>query len=88
MLESLKDASKRIVGMKQTLKAVQEGMALKVFLAEDVDNYIAQKIREECQNHKIDIVMVDSMKELGEACRISVGAATAAVLKTGTSSEF
>ncbi|HZJ57236.1 MAG TPA: ribosomal L7Ae/L30e/S12e/Gadd45 family protein [Clostridia bacterium] len=81
MLEGLREASNKTVGMKQTLKAVQGGLALKVFLAGDIDDYISQKIRHECQRHDIDIIMVDSMKELGEACGISVGAATAAILE-------
>ena len=41
MLEGLREASNKTVGTKQTLKAVQ-GLALKVFLAEDVDDYISQ----------------------------------------------
>ena len=81
MLKGLREASNKTVGTKQTLKAVQGGLALKVFLAEDVDDYISQKIRSECQKHNTEIIMVDSMEELGKACGISVGAATAAILK-------
>jgi len=40
-----------------------------------------KKIRSECQKHNTEIIMVDSMEELGKACGISVGAATAAILK-------
>ncbi|NLJ40862.1 MAG: 50S ribosomal protein L7Ae-like protein [Clostridiales bacterium] len=81
MLESLKEAPKKTVGMKQTLKAVQGGAALEVFLAEDVSDYISQKVREQCKSNNIRITMVDSMSELGKACGIAVGAATAAILK-------
>lgn len=81
MLEDLKNSSNRTVGMKQTLKAIQEGEATQVFLAGDIDDYISQKIKEQCQNHGIDIIMVDSMIELGKTCGITVGAATAAILK-------
>lgn len=80
MLEDLINASSRIVGMKQTLKAVAEGKVNQVFLAQDVDDYIANKIKEQCQKHHIPIEYVDSMKELGKACGIDVGAATAAIL--------
>ena len=81
MLEDLKKASNRTVGMKQTLKAVERGEAEKVYLAKDVDDYISQKVKDTCQSYDVDIIMVDSMKELGEACGITVGAATAAILK-------
>lgn len=81
MLQDLKTASARTVGMKQTLKALQTGNVTEVFLARDVDDYIAVKIQEQCSKSGIAVVMVDSMKELGEACGIQVGAATAAILK-------
>lgn len=81
MLEDLKKASNKTVGMKQTLRAVQEGKALKVYLAKDIDDYISRKVQDQCQSHGINIIMVDSMIELGQACGIAVGAATAAILK-------
>lgn len=81
MLEGLSRALNKTVGMKQTIKAIQGGIALKVFLAKDVDDYLSQKIKEQCSGYSVDIVIVDSMQELGKACGINVGAATAAILK-------
>jgi len=81
MLEDLKTASSKTVGTKQTLKAVQAGRAEKVFLARDVDEYVARKIKDTCDTHQVPIVYVDTMKELGKACGIDVGAATAAIIK-------
>lgn len=79
MLQDLTTASSRTVGMKQTIKAVEAGRARVVFLARDVDDYVANKVRNICSKLGVSIVMVDSMKELGEACGIQVGAATAAI---------
>jgi len=79
-LEELKNASAKTVGMKQTLRAVSAGKAKKVYLATDVDEYISNKVKSECEKHNIPIFYVDSMKELGQVCGIDVGAATAAVL--------
>lgn len=81
MLEDLSKASNKTVGMKQTLKAVQAKKADKVYLARDVDDFIAKKIEEQCKKYDVTIVMVDSMELLGKACGIDVGAATAAILK-------
>lgn len=81
MLGNLKNASNKTVGMKQTLKAIQGGSALQVFLAEDVDDYITQRIEDLCQHYGVRVIKVDTMNELGKACGISVGAATAAILK-------
>ena len=79
-MEELKNASARTVGMKQTLRAVSSGKAVKVYLAADVDEYISSKIRKECEKYNVPIISVNSMKELGLVCGIDVGAATAAVL--------
>lgn len=81
MLEVLSKTSNKTIGMKQTLKAVQAGDADKVFLARDVDDYVAKKIEEQCKKHNVPIIIVDSMELLGKACGIDVGAATAAILK-------
>lgn len=81
MLEDLVKASNRIVGMKQTIKAIEAQAAAKVFLARDVDEYIQRRIKEKCEKYNVPIEYVDSMEELGEACDIEVGAATAAIMK-------
>jgi large subunit ribosomal protein L7A len=80
-MERLKTASNRVVGTKQTARAVESGQAALVFLAEDADDYIKRRIRQLCEDHGVSIERVDTMKELGEMCGIQVGAATAAVLK-------
>lgn len=81
MLHDLTTAAHKTVGTKQTLKAIKAGNAQKVFLAKDVDSHIALKIREECDSRGIKVESVESMKELGNACGITIGAATAAILK-------
>jgi len=79
-LHNLKTISSKTVGLKQTAKAIQSGNARQVFLAGDVDDYVANKIKMLCREFQVPIIEVDSMKELGEACGIHVGAATAAIL--------
>jgi len=81
MLEDLRKASNKTIGMKQTLKAVQAGYADKVFLARDVDDFVAKKVEEQCRKYNVPIIIVDSMELLGKACGIDVGAATAAILR-------
>lgn len=81
MLQDLKTASAKTIGIKQTIKAIQADNAREVFLARDVDEYVAVKIKDQCSKFDITIIMVDTMKELGEACGIQVGAATAAIMK-------
>jgi len=71
----------RVVGAKQTLKAIQAEEAEVVYLAKDADEHVIGPIRKECISRGIDIVEVKSMAELGRACSIEVGAAVAGVMK-------
>lgn len=72
----------RVVGAKQTLKAVQSGEAEVVYLAQDADEYVTGPIRTECVRKGIDIIEVETMTELGRACSIEVGAAVAGIMKS------
>ncbi|HHY81705.1 MAG TPA: 50S ribosomal protein L7ae-like protein [Clostridiales bacterium] len=84
MLPNLKKISAKTVGLKQTMKAVRSGRAREVYLARDVDGHLSCKVADLCNSFQVPVIMVDSMKELGEACGIQVGAAAAAILKEST----
>ncbi|CAM3763923.1 MULTISPECIES: ribosomal L7Ae/L30e/S12e/Gadd45 family protein [Paenibacillus] len=78
--KGLQDAHVKI-GTKQTMKAVETGRAAEVYVAEDCDQRLISKIVSHCERYGVPINYVPTMKELGEACGIEVGAAAAAVLK-------
>ncbi|NCB63112.1 MAG: 50S ribosomal protein L7ae-like protein [Clostridia bacterium] len=80
MLEELK-AGPRVVGAKQTRRALADGRAVRVYLAEDADPGVTEPIEELCRTHAMEIHKVSGMKELGLACGIAVGAAVAALVK-------
>lgn len=80
-LERLKSASKRTVGSKQTLKAVEKGTVLEVFIASDAEPQVTRGLIQACESAGVPVVMVETMLELGKACGIDVGSASAAVLK-------
>ena len=80
MLENLKHC-KKTVGIKQSMKAVENGTAVNVFIAQDCEQRIVRPIIELCQSKAIPITYVDSMKTLGKACGIEVEASVACVLK-------
>ncbi|MDO4744905.1 MAG: ribosomal L7Ae/L30e/S12e/Gadd45 family protein [Clostridia bacterium] len=73
--------SKKVVGLKQVTRSVEDNTALKVFLAKDVSPNIYDKIVTLCSNHNVEVVYVDTMKQLGNICKIDVSAAVAAILK-------
>lgn len=80
MLEELKKAPKKTIGTKQTLKAIEKNQVKVVFIAEDAEEHVVSGLREICKQKGIEVIPVATMKELGEACGIQVGAASAAIL--------
>lgn len=80
MLSELK-VSNKVVGVKQTRKALREENAVKVFLADDAEQRVLRSIRELCEASGVETVIVPTMRELGQACDIEVGAACAAITK-------
>ena len=80
MLDELKTASYKVVGIKQLRKVLSTGVAKKVFLAEDADPMLTDPIAEACKETGTALEYVDTMKQLGAACDISVSAAAAAIL--------
>lgn len=81
MLELLKTAP-RVVGIKQSTRAVRDGKAQLVFIARDADPHVTQQLENLCKEKCIEIVQVETMRELGNACGIDVGAASAVILKS------
>jgi len=71
--------SRMIIGMKQTLKAMKNGLVSEVYIASDADPAISHKITDQAERQGIPTVNVDSMKKLGAACGIDVGASTVAI---------
>ncbi|MDD4569179.1 MAG: ribosomal L7Ae/L30e/S12e/Gadd45 family protein [Tepidanaerobacteraceae bacterium] len=80
MLDKLKKAPKKIIGTKQTLKVLERDQVCMVFIAQDADEHVVSDLKEICQKKGVDTVAVNTMKELGDACGIQVGAASAAIL--------
>ncbi|MFA1821649.1 50S ribosomal protein L7ae-like protein [Virgibacillus oceani] len=71
--------SRIIIGTKQTLKAMKNGEISEVVIADDADKYITQKVANLADELDIPYQHVDSMKKLGIACGIEVGASTVAI---------
>ena len=83
-MQELTDPQKRVVGTKQVLRHLKEGKLELVYLAADADETIRQTIINACQQCSVPVMSSHSMKELGDACRIKVGAAAAGVIKPHT----
>lgn len=75
----LRGARKKLVGVKQTTKALEKGALRVVFIASDAEDRIVQPLLKTCNENNIAVVFVESMGVLGKVCGIEVGAAAAAL---------
>jgi len=72
---------KKVVGVKQTVKAINNSQGKTVYIAKDADNKLIETVEQLAKQNSLEIVYVNTMKELGKLCGIDVGAATALILK-------
>ena len=79
--EKVTQVTNLVIGTKQTLKALEEGIVQEVVIAIDADRRVVHKVEVAAKKMNIPISTVDSMKMLGKACGIDVGAATVGITK-------
>lgn len=87
-LERLSSAEARAVGINQTAKAIARGRAQVVYIAKDADRRVVEGVVTAAKAANLDIVEADSMREIGRACGIGVGAAAAAILKSESGAAY
>ena len=81
LMISESDKSRMMVGYKQTLKAINEGKAERVYLAEECDDKIRLSVEAAADQMNTQLMYVKPMRELGNMCGIEVGASCAVILK-------
>lgn len=78
MIGEVKSHSK-FIGLKQSRRAIEEGKAVKAFIAEDSAEDIRHDITELCNKHNVEIEYVPTMEQLGNECGIDVGSAVVVI---------
>jgi large subunit ribosomal protein L7A len=79
--EKVLQATKIIIGTKQTVKALKDGTARELIIASDAETKVTASVVKLAQEMNIQITYVDSMKKLGKACGIEVGASTVVITR-------
>ncbi len=69
-----------VAGLKQSLKIIESGKAVRVLLASDADYFVSSKVSDACLRNQVELICSHTMSELGKMCRIDVGAAVVALL--------
>lgn len=80
MLSELRAAHK-VIGVKQSKKAIRDGKAQEVFVALDAEKRVVGPVYELCSETDTKLTEITTMTELGDAAGIDVGAAVATVLR-------
>ena len=75
-----KIVGQKVVGVKQTLKALNNSHGKVLYIAKDADSSIIDPILKLAEVNSLQIIFVDTMKELGNLCDIDVASATALLL--------
>ena len=73
-------SQEKVIGVKQSRRAIREGRAKRVFLAIDADPAITDPVADSCLDAGIPVETGHTMAQLGQACRITVGASVVAIL--------
>ncbi|SEC20555.1 ribosomal L7Ae/L30e/S12e/Gadd45 family protein [Paenibacillus sp. GP183] len=78
--DKVKQAKNVSIGTKKATRMIELGLATEVFVAKDADPRLTIRMVNLCKKKDVQVTYVDSMKLLGKACGIEVGAAVAAVV--------
>ena len=78
-METLKASKKRVVGTKQVLRGIKAGTLTRVYIANDVDTFLYERVVRAAEAARIPVVRVATMKELGQACGVAVETAAAGI---------
>ena len=73
-------AKEKVVGLKQTRRAVSTAQAVRVYLACDAEERLIQPLLEACHQAGIPVETSYTMKQLGKECGIDVSTAAVALL--------
>jgi large subunit ribosomal protein L7A len=71
----------KVIGLAQSIRAIEEGKADRIFLAADADEAIIEKVQKACTEANVPVEMVSSKKQLGKESGIEVAAAVVCQLK-------
>lgn len=77
--EKVTQANDVIIGTKQTIKALKNGEVKELIVAHDAEERVTKKVTSAALENSVPVTRVDSMRKLGKACGIDVGAAAVAI---------
>lgn len=83
MSERLKIPSMRVVGVRQTLRAIRAGKLESAFVASDAAPKIREELISAANEAALPVTLDRTMDDIGKMCRVDVPSAAAGILKIG-----
>lgn len=80
MITKLKGDNK-VVGAKQVKRALITSDVELVYIAKDAEGKVTDEIIGFCNEKQIQIIQIENMRILGDACGININAAVAALIR-------
>lgn len=80
-MEALKTDANRVVGLRQVLRGLKAGTLRRVYVANDADTFLFQRVTRAAEEAGVPVTRVSAMKELGQACGVQVPTAAAGLGK-------
>lgn len=80
-LDDIRQARKKTIGTNQTLKVLKQSgeQVSRVYIARDAEAHVVDPVLQMATKAGVAVEWVESMRLLGKACGIEVGAATASI---------
>ena len=78
MVERIKD--KQVVGIKQSTKVLKTEKCKTLYIAKDANLALLRELENLAKDNSVEIVYIDTMRELGKLCGIDVKASVAVTL--------
>jgi len=75
----LTQSRNKVVGTKQTIKALENCEVQQVFIARDAEEKVIRPVVSLCEANNIEPQYIETMQQLGKMCGIKVKAAVAAI---------
>lgn len=71
----------KVIGLKQTVKFIKNSQGKYLYVAKDAYGKLTEPVIKLARERSLQVVYIDTMKELGILCGIDVGAAVALILE-------
>ncbi len=68
------DKKKIKIGIKQSTKAIEKNQVKRLYIARDAEKFVIENLIELAKKNAVEIIFIDSMRELGKYSGIEVKA--------------